>query len=102
MYFQKIREIERSIADQYPVVISLETPEGGKAGIATEVSRELAARFVADGKVRLATQDERSAFYAEAKAALAAAEEALVASKIQFTVVHDHSARSGKNRTEKG
>jgi D-serine deaminase-like pyridoxal phosphate-dependent protein len=102
MYFQKIRDIERSIAEPFPVVISLETPEGGKAGVATEVSREIAARFVTDGKVRLATEDERSAFHAESKAALAAAEEALAASKIQFTVVHDHSGRSGKNRNEKG
>jgi hypothetical protein len=102
MYFQKVRELERGIADAFPVVVSLETPEGGKAGVATEVTRETAARLVADGKVRLASIAERDAYYAEAKAALAAAEEAQMASKIQFTVVHDHSARGPKAKTEKG
>ena len=38
VYFQKIREIERNIQDPYVVVVSLETPEGGKPGRATEVS----------------------------------------------------------------
>ena len=32
VYFQKIREIERNIQEPYVVVISLETPEGGKPG----------------------------------------------------------------------
>ena len=45
VYFQKIREIERNIQDPYVVVVSLETPEGGKPGRATEVTREAAAKL---------------------------------------------------------
>src|SRR3954453_9669186 len=45
VYFQKFREIERNIQAPYVVVISLETPEGGKPGRATEVARESAAKL---------------------------------------------------------
>ena len=44
----------------YVVVISLETPEGGKPGRATEVSRASAAQLIVEGKARLAGADEHS------------------------------------------
>src|SRR4051794_21196324 len=58
MYFQKIRETERNIQDPYVVVVSLETPEGGKPGRTTEVSRASAAQLIVEGKVRLADDAE--------------------------------------------
>jgi hypothetical protein len=102
MYFQKIREAERSIQDPYVVAVSLETAEGGKPGRMTEVSREAAARLIVEGKVRLATADERTTFLREAREALAAAEEAMMAGKIQLTVVSDQAHRIVKPRSEKG
>ena len=32
-YYKDIRETEESIAEEFPVVISLSTPDGGKAGV---------------------------------------------------------------------
>lgn len=101
VYFQKIREIERAIRDLFVVVVSLETPEGGKPGRMTEVSRSSAAHMIVDNRARLADADECKSFYEEASKALAAAEEAELAGKIQLTVVSDAIARSGK-RPEKG
>ena len=101
VYFQKIREIERNITEAYVVMVSLETPEGGKPGCLTEVSRASAAQMIVDGKGRLAEAGERSAFYKQAQEALVAAEEERMAGKIQLTVVSDHLSRHGKPRSGK-
>ena len=45
-YFRRVRDIEQSFIDRYPVVISLETPDGGKAGLIAEMSREVAAKMI--------------------------------------------------------
>lgn len=63
IYFQKVRQIEAEISTPHTVVMSLETPDGGKAGTMTEVSRHIAARLVTENKARLATEEERGDFY---------------------------------------
>jgi hypothetical protein len=63
-YYKAIREIETKIEGAYAIVTSLDTPDGGKAGIQSEVPRALAARMVVQGAARLATGDERRAFEA--------------------------------------
>jgi len=55
VYYQKIRDIESKIPGQYAVVVSLPTPDGGKAGTITEVSRRVAAKMVVDGTAKLAS-----------------------------------------------
>jgi hypothetical protein len=57
-YFKRLREVEAAIQVPFPVIVSLATPEGGKAGQRTEVSRALAARMIIEGQARLATVDE--------------------------------------------
>ena len=61
-YYQKIREIEARIEEAFAIVVSLETGDGGKAGIATEVSRAIAAKMVVEGIVRMASPQEASEF----------------------------------------
>jgi hypothetical protein len=72
-YFQKIKQIESTIAELFILVISLETRDGGMAGTPTEVSRALAAKMIVDGLVRLAEPNEKQAYYAQQQAAQAAA-----------------------------
>lgn len=62
LYFQKIRTIEASIPGLHAAVISLETSDGGRAGQVSEVSRAVAAKLVAQGKVRLADEQEAEDF----------------------------------------
>ncbi len=38
IYYQKIRERKREIDEPFPVVMSRETQDGGKAGVSTEVT----------------------------------------------------------------
>ena len=74
VYYQKIRDNEADIKESFPIVVSLETADGGKAGAFTEVPRAVAAKLMADGMARLASKEEAAAFRADrAKAKKAAA-----------------------------
>lgn len=64
-YYQKIRKTESEIPDENPVIVSVETSEGGRAGRLTEVKRPLAARMVVEGRARLATEQEAADFRKE-------------------------------------
>ena len=58
-YYQKIREVESTIADAFAVIVSLESPDGGKAGTQTEVTRSLAARMIVNGLAKLAKAGDK-------------------------------------------
>src|SRR5438874_11712590 len=62
MFFHKVRKLEQEIADPHVVLVSLETPDGGKPGIRTEVSRENASRMIVDGRARLASKGEAAEY----------------------------------------
>ena len=62
MFYQKMRKLEQEITAPHVVVISAETPDGGKAGVQTEVTREMAARLIVEGRARLATSEEAEEF----------------------------------------
>lgn len=57
-YFNEIYIQEVSIEDEFVFVISLATPNGGKAGVVSEVSRATAAKMIVDKTARLATPEE--------------------------------------------
>jgi hypothetical protein len=86
-YFEKIRELEQKIAGDHAVVVSHETPDGGKAGARTEVPRRLAAKMVVDGVAHLAEPDEAETFRKAQAQAAADARERAAAANIQLTVV---------------
>jgi hypothetical protein len=98
MYFQKMRELESSISQAFVVVCSLETPDGGKAGMLTEVSRSTAAQLVVEGKARLATEDESREHKERVDRARAEAEQAAAASRMQFTILTEQEARALRTR----
>jgi|RhiMetdeSRZDD1v2_1073273.scaffolds.fasta_scaffold2284562_2 hypothetical protein len=86
-YYEKIREVEAGIAEEFTVVVSRGTADGGKEGARSEVGRRLAARMIVEGSARLATAAEKEAFYAAQAAHRHAAEQAAAASKVQFAVL---------------
>jgi hypothetical protein len=87
IYYQKIRTTEATITDPYPVVVSLATSDGGRAGVATEVTRGIAAKMIVDGEARLATNPETTSFRAALAAAKKAVDQTAAASKVQLTVL---------------
>lgn len=75
-YYQKIRKIEAEIKDPEVVIVSRETPDGGKPGMRTDVPRGLAARLIAEDKADLATPEDAARFRSEVEATWKTAQEA--------------------------
>ena len=86
-YYQKIRELESTIVDASAVVMSLETPDGGKPGILTEVPPRVAAKMVVDGIARLASAEEARGLREAQAEAQRAAEQAAAVSRVQLSVL---------------
>ena len=87
VYYQKIREMEKTIVDEFHLLVSMETADGGKGGTKTEVARRLAAKLLVEGMVRLATKDEAKAYREALGEAKRAAEREVAAARLQLTVL---------------
>ncbi len=96
-YYQKIRDIESKLLEEFPIVVSKETSDGGKDGTLTEVSKRLAAKLIVDGLARLANAEETTAFKAAQAAAHRAAEALAAASRVQVTVLASSELERLKN-----
>jgi len=86
-YYQKIRDLESKIVEEFVVVVSLDTADGGKAGALTEVSRGTAARMTVDGVALLASAEEAAQFRAQQAEAALAAEQKAAAGQVHLSVV---------------
>jgi hypothetical protein len=86
-YYQKIRDVESKILDEFAIVVSLETADGGKAGTFAEVSPGIAAKMLVDGVVRLALSEEAAAFRARQEEAWRTAEQETAARRVQLSVM---------------
>ena len=102
VFYQKLRQMEASITEPHAVVVSLETPDGGRPGVRTEVARGLAARMVVENRARLATPEESAEFRERAAEAKRAAEQAAAASKIQIAVVSESELKTLKSTLRPG
>jgi hypothetical protein len=104
-YFRKLREIEASITDEYPVIMSLETSDGGKPGVTSEVSRFVAAKMMVEGRARLASEAEVSRYGAHQAAVKEAFEAAELAKTVQVAIVDRQAlsqVREGKRNPPSG
>jgi hypothetical protein len=103
VFFQKLRKIEREIVDPHVVVVSHETPDGGREGQLAEVSRSNAARLILEGHAHLASAEEAAEFRSAARKALEEAQQRILAEKVQVNVISDADLRAMKNaaRAEK-
>ena len=103
VFFQKLRKIEQEITEPTVVVVSHETPDGGRSGQLAEVSRGNAARLILEGHAHLATAEQSAEFQAAARKALEEAQQRLIAEKVQVTVISDADLKAMKSasRAEK-
>jgi len=88
-YYRKVREIEATVTEPYPLVVSLETSDGGKAGKVSEVSRELAAKMIVEARVVLAGEEEKELYFQQQAARKKAAQQAEFARRVQVAIVSD-------------
>ena len=93
VYYQKLRQIESELLEPYVVLVSNETPDGGRAGVRTEVSKRIAARMVVEASARLASESEAAGFRVEITEARREAEQLAAASRLQVTVVTESEGK---------
>jgi hypothetical protein len=98
-YYGKVREVEATLTGEHIVVVSLATPEGGKEGVRTEVSRANAARLIAEGRARVGTDAEAAEFREQMRVAREQWEQEESARRIQVTVVPAHELPRKKERS---
>ncbi len=94
-YYKKVREIEAQLPSPYTVLFSLETPDGGKPGVLSEVVTLIAAKQIAEGRARAATAEETKLFHSRNHEAKQAADELAAASRMQIMVVPVKSSQKG-------
>ncbi len=61
--FLRIKALAETISEPYLVVKSVSTSDGGKEGVLSLVSREIAAQMLVDGKCGRANEEEEEEFY---------------------------------------
>lgn len=67
-FYANVRNTISMIEEPYVVLVSKTTPDGGKPGVATLVSRETAGRLIVEDKARLASGEESAAYFSEDRA----------------------------------
>jgi hypothetical protein len=95
-YYTKIREIEASLEGDHHVVVSVATSEGGKAGVRTEAPRSIAAKLIAEGRARVASEEEARVFHEGRRADLERIEEEKAVRQMQVVVVPQAGVRKPK------
>ena len=67
-YYHEIRETEKALPPVC-VIRSLETQDGGVAGVLTEVTRQVAARMIVERRAERANEKDSGQFLAKRRAA---------------------------------
>lgn len=98
-YFRKLREIEESLTESYPVVVSLETSDGGKAGALCEVPRSIAAKMILERRAALASVEQKELFLQQQETARKAAEKAELARRVQVAIITDSDLQVAGTKT---
>jgi hypothetical protein len=96
IFYRKMREVEAAIAEDPTLVISVETSDGGKPGVISEVRREVAARLLVEGRARLTDKEEASEYRALTSRARLAQEAS--ARQVQLTVISEAELRSLRDK----
>ena len=104
MFYRKIREVEGAIASDPVLVVSAATPDGGKAGLISEVARSVAARLIVEGRAKLADTEEAEGFRKRIADAVAKVEQDVNSKRVQVALISEAELRSlrERTRTQKG
>ncbi|HWE52421.1 MAG TPA: hypothetical protein VG273_21675 [Bryobacteraceae bacterium] len=108
VYYSKVREAEAALTGEHTIMVSLATSEGGKAGVRTEVPRQIAARLIAEGRARVATPEEAEEFHETHREARLKHEQQESARRIQVMVIpqqelkKSESVRSDAGKRDRG
>ena len=97
-YYRKVKDTEERLKSDDVVLMSLETPEGGKEGVRTEAPRNVAARLIAEGRARVATEAEATEFREGLRAARQKYEREEAARRVQIVVMPQAEDKAKERR----
>jgi hypothetical protein len=100
-YFKKIRDTEAAIHEQYPLIVSLETPDGGKSGAVIEVSRQEAARAIVENRAVLANDEQGIAYFEREATRKKSVEKAELSRRLQIAILSDSEFRDAVTGPER-
>src|SRR5947207_6351446 len=92
-YYRKLRDLEATLPDEV-VVISKETPEGGRAGHITEAPRHVAARLIVEGAAEQASAADAEQFREQVRENQVEERRRRAAASIQVNVITEDQARA--------
>jgi hypothetical protein len=98
-YYKKLHELEVTLPEADAVVVSYETPDGGKAGVMTEVARRNACQLLLERRARLASDAEAEEFRRNEAAKRKEFELNRTAGRIQVQVVATELTQPAPART---
>ncbi len=61
-YYKKLHEMESKMPETHVLVVSVETGDGGKEGVITEVPRRNACQLILDGRAKRAKPEEEEEY----------------------------------------
>jgi len=88
-YYRKIAETEAGLKNNFTIVISVETSDGGRGGVLSEVSRHTAARLIVEGRALVASEEQSQQYFEQQAAIRKAAAKAELARRIQVAIIAD-------------
>jgi hypothetical protein len=88
-YYRKIAETEAGVKDNFTIVVSVETSDGGRAGVLSEVSRHTAARLIVEGRALVASVQQKQQYFEQQTAIRKAAAKAELARRVQVAIIAD-------------
>ena len=97
-YYRKVREAEAHADGKHIVVVSLATRRR-QSGVRTEVPRAIAAKLIAEGRARVATEEEALEFHEANRAAREQYEQEEAARRVQVMVIPSHELKKQKERS---
>ncbi len=100
-YFKKIKDTESSIDEPYLLIVSLETPDGGKPGTVVEVSRQEAAKALVEGRAVRANEEQTEVYYKQQAERKKSAEKAELSRRLQIAIISDSELRTSATAQEK-
>ena len=98
-YYKKLHELEATMPEANAVVVSFETPDGGKAGVLTEVPRRNACQLMLEGRAEVASQAQAEEFRRDEAAKRQEFKKIQAAGKVQFQLVPGESNKPGPETT---
>jgi len=102
VYYRNVRKIEEQIDGADVVIESCETPDGGRAGVLSEVSKRMAAKLVVDGRAKIASEEAAKAYREGLEQARQQALEERAARRVRVAVIPESELKSRRGAQRPG